>query len=352
MANATTHVIDLRSDTVTHPTPEMRQAMAEAELGDDVYGEDPTVNRLEALAAKITGKDAGLFVTSGSMGNLVSGLAWCERGTEAIVGDAAHILINEVGSLATLGGVQMRAVPADRRGLPDPGAVAAAIRPSTGFFPRTAMVELENTHNRAGGTALSLSDMRSVADVAHERGVPVHLDGARIFDSAVAQGVVVADLASCADSVTFCLSKGLSCPVGSVVCGTEEFIGKARRMRKLVGGGMRQAGVLAAAGIWALEHMVDRLAEDHANARRLADGLAGMAGIEVRTNPVETNMIYLAPVALGSDAFIAGLRERGVFCGGAYGMVRMVTHYGINAEDIDEALEAIEATIKGGVAAG
>lgn len=351
MANATTHAIDLRSDTVTHPTPEMRRAMAEAELGDDVYSEDPTVNQLEALAAQLTGKEAGLFVTSGSMGNLVSGLAWCERGTEAIVGDTAHILINEVGSLATLGGVQMRAVPTDRRGLPHADAVAAAIRPSSGFFPRTAMVELENTHNRAGGTALSPADMRSVADVAHEHGVPVHLDGARVFDSAVAQSVAVAELVGCVDSLTFCLSKGLSCPVGSVVCGTEEFIGKARRMRKLVGGGMRQAGVLAAAGIWALEHMVERLAEDHANARRLGEGLASISGIDVLTDPVETNMVYLKP-AIGSEAFIAGLRERGVRCGGAYGMVRMVTHYGVNAEDIDEALEAIEATMKGGVAAG
>ena len=352
MTNAATHVIDLRSDTVTQPTPEMRRAMAEAELGDDVYREDPTVNGLEALAAGITGKESGLFVTSGSMGNLVSGLAWCDRGTEAIVGAGAHILINEVGSLATVGGVQMRAVPTDVRGLPDPDAVAAAIRPASGFFPRTAMVELENTHNSAGGTALTVEQMRTVADVAHGRDVPVHLDGARVFDAAVATGTPVAELAACADSLTFCLSKGLGCPVGSVVCGTEEFVAKARRMRKLVGGGMRQAGVLAAAGIWALEHMVDRLAEDHANARRLVDGLRQLPGIEVRAGTVETNMVYLSPVAMTAEAFIAGLRERGVLCGGGYGRVRMVTHYGINAEDVDEALDIIGAMAREGVSAG
>ena len=346
MTNATTHVIDLRSDTVTQPTPEMRRAMAEADLGDDVYREDPTVNRLEVLAAGIMGKEAALFVTSGSMGNLVSGLAWCDRGTEAIIGAGAHILINEMGSLAALGGVQMRAVPADVRGLPDPDAVATAIRPASGFFPRTAMVELENTHNSAGGTALTVEQMRTVADVAHERDVPVHLDGARVFDAAVATGVPASEIAACVDSLTFCLSKGLACPVGSVVCGTEEFIAKARRMRKLVGGGMRQAGVLAAAGIWALEHMVDRLAEDHANARRLADGLRGVPGIKVRIGVVETNMVYLSPAAMSAEAFIAGLRERGVLCGGGYGLVRLVTHYGVNAEDIDEALDVIGAVAR------
>jgi len=346
VTNATTHVIDLRSDTVTQPTPEMRRAMAEADLGDDVYREDPTVNRLEVLAAGIMGKEAALFVTSGSMGNLVSGLAWCDRGTEAIIGAGAHILINEMGSLAALGGVQMRAVPTDVRGLPDPAAVATAIRPTSGFFPRTAMVELENTHNSAGGTALTVEQMRTVADVAHERDVPVHLDGARVFDAAVATGVPASEIAACVDSLTFCLSKGLACPVGSVVCGTEEFIAKARRMRKLVGGGMRQAGVLAAAGIWALEHMVDRLAEDHANARRLADGLRGVPGIKVRIGVVETNMVYLSPAAMSAEAFIAGLRERGVLCGGGYGLVRLVTHYGVNAEDIDEALDVIGAVAR------
>ena len=348
----TTKPIDLRSDTVTQPPPEMRQAMADAELGDDVYGEDPSINRLEALAAELTGKEAGMYVSSGTMGNLVAGLAWCERGSEAIVGDAAHLLINEVASLAFVGGVQLRAVASDARGMPRPEAVEAAIRPTAGMFPRTAMVEIENTHNRGGGAAFTAEEMRSVADVAHGHGLPVHLDGARIFNATVALGVPVADLAAPVDSLTFCLSKGLSCPVGSVVCGSAEFIAKARRMRKIVGGGTRQGGVLAAAGLWALEHMVERLAEDHANARRLGQGLASIAGVGGVTDPVETNMVYLSPQTMSAEEFVAALRERGVLCGGGYGRVRLVTHYGVNAEDVDEALDVIESVARGAVSAG
>ena len=339
MSVNTTKPIDLRSDTVTQPPPEMRRAMAEAELGDDVYGEDPSINRLETLAAQLTGKEAGLYVSSGTMGNLVAGLAWCERGSEAIVGDSAHLLINEVASLAFVGGVQLR-------------AVAAAIRPTAGMFPRTAMVEVENTHNRGGGAAFTAEEMRSVADVARHHGLPVHLDGARIFNAAAALGAPVADLAAPVDSLTFCLSKGLSCPVGSVVCGSAEFIAKARRMRKIVGGGTRQGGVLAAAGVWALEHMVERLAEDHANARRLGRGLASIPGVAGVTDPVETNMVYLSPQTMSAEEFVAALRERGVLCGGGYGRVRLVTHYGVNAEDVDEALDVIEAAARGAVSAG
>ena len=352
MSADTTKSIDLRSDTVTQPTPEMRRAMADADLGDDVYGEDPSINRLEALAAQLTGKEAGLYVSSGTMGNLVAGLVWCEQGSEAIVGDSAHLLINEVASLAFVGGVQLRAVASDARGLPLPDAVAAAIRPTAGMFPRTSMVEIENTHNRGGGAVFSAAETRSVADVAHHHGLPVHLDGARIFNAAVALGVPVTDLTAPVDSLTFCLSKGLSCPVGSVVCGSADFIAKARRMRKIVGGGMRQGGVLAAAGAWALEHMVERLAEDHANARRLGEGLASIASIGDVTDPVETNMVYLSPLGMSAEEFVAALRERGVLCGGAYGRVRMVTHYGINAEDVDEALDVIEAVARGAVSAG
>lgn len=348
----TTDPIDLRSDTVTLPSPEMRQAMAAAEVGDDVYREDPSINLLEERAAAVTGKEAALYVASGSMGNLVSGLSWCARGDEAIVGRMDHILMNEVGSLGTFGGVQIRAVETDQRGFLLPAAVERAIRPPRGFFPRTAMVNVENTQNRGGGAAFTSDEIKSVADVAHAHGVHVHMDGARIFNAAVTTGESVADLAANADSVTFCLSKGLGCPVGSVVCGSSDFIDRARHHRKMLGGGMRQGGVLAAAGLYALDHMVERLAEDHANARRLADGLRHVDGIRVIYDDTPSNMVYMRPVGMPPADFIARLRERGVLCGGQEDWVRMVTHYGINAEDIDEALEAIASAVKSSVAAG
>jgi threonine aldolase len=339
-------VIDLRSDTVTQPTPAMRQAMAEAELGDDVYGEDPTVNRLEEEAARIMGKEAALLVVSGSMGNLVSALAWCNRGDEAIVGEDAHILINELGSVTALGGVQMRSVPTDRRGMLEAGGVQATIRPASGFFPRTALVCLENTHNRGNGAAFSVGEMRVVADLAHRRDIPVHIDGARLFNASVALGVPPAELAGVADSLSFCLSKGLSCPVGSVVCGSAAFIARARRVRKLLGGGMRQAGVIAAAGVVALESMVERLAEDHANAQRLAQGLARLPGFDVDPAHIETNIVYANVTGAAPAGLVSALRERGVLANGMDNWVRFVTHYGINAEDVDEALDGIEATMK------
>ena len=339
-------IIDLRSDTVTQPTPAMRQAMAEAELGDDVYGEDPTVNRLEQVAAELMGKEAGLLVASGSMGNLVSSLSWCERGTEAIVGHNAHILINEMGALSALGGIQLRAVPTSPRGLPDPQAVGSALRPVSGFFPRTAMVELENTHNRSNGAALAANEMQTVAEVAQQRGIPVHLDGARIFNASVALGVPVHTLTSAADSVTFCLSKGLSCPIGSVVCGSKEFVLGARRIRKLLGGGMRQAGVIAAAGLVALETMISRLSEDHANAQRLAQGLAGMPGLALDPCEVETNIVYVTLTDTTASNLVWHLRNRGVLASGMDDWVRFVTHYGIAPNDVEAALEAIEASIR------
>ena len=269
----------------------MRRAMAEAELGDDVYGEDPTINRLEETAAARLGKEAGLFVVSGSMGNLVSALSWCNRGDEAIMGADAHLLVNEMGAIAAFGGVQMRPIPNDHRGLMTPEAIEATISPR-GLFPRTALLCLENTHNRGNGAAFTVEQLRPVVEVARAHGMAVHMDGARIFNASVALGVPAAELASVADSVTFCLSKGLSCPVGSVVCGSREFVARARHMRKMVGGGMRQAGVLAAAGLVALDTMVDRLAEDHANAKRLAAGLACLPGIVIDPSHVETNIVY------------------------------------------------------------
>ncbi len=340
-------VVDLRSDTVTLPTAEMRRAMYEAELGDDVYGEDPTVNRLEAMAAERTGKEAAVLVASGTMGNLVCGLTHCGRGDEMIVGDTAHIYLNEQGGVAGLGGVQVRTIATDARGMLDPRRVEAAIRPHGLQPPRTALVCMENTHNRGSGAAFTANEMAGVTEVAHAHGASVHLDGARIFNAAVALGVPVAELAAQADSLSFCLSKGLSCPVGSVVCGSESFIKRARRTREMVGGGMRQAGVIAAAGIVALETMMDRLAEDHANAQQLAQGLAMIPGLSIEPSRIQTNIVYVDLLDTTAPELSAALRARGVLANGMGNWLRFVTHYGITAEDIELALEAIEAAING-----
>src|SRR5215472_48552 len=271
-------VIDLRSDTLTMPTPEMRRAMAEAELGDDVFREDPTVNRLQEMAAERMGKEAALLVTSGTQGNLVGILSHTQRGDEIIVGDQSHVFHYEVAGAAVVGSLQLRTVR-NIDGMLDPAEVEAAIRPQDVHAPRTGVVCLENTHNRNGGAPLSASHTKAVADVAHRHGVLVHLDGARVFNAAVALDVDVRELTAPVDSVTFCLSKGLAAPVGSVLCGSKDYVETARKYRKMLGGGMREAGIIAAAGIVALTTMVDRLAEDHANARLIADRLAEIPGI-------------------------------------------------------------------------
>ena len=277
-------VIDLRSDTVTHPTDAMRRAMAAAPLGDDVFGDDPTVNELETRAAALLGKEAGLFVASGTMGNLVSLVAHLPRGYEAIAGETTHTVIDEAGGHAVVAGATIRALPERADGTMDPQRIADAWRdPEDLHEPITGLVILENTHAHSGGRPLTLEYTRTVAAIAHERGVPLHVDGARFFNAVVALGVPAAELAAPADTLTFCLSKGLSTPIGSVVVGSKAFIARARRARKLVGGGMRQVGVLAAAGLVALSDGPDgtiaRLAEDHANARRLATGLAALDGV-------------------------------------------------------------------------
>jgi threonine aldolase len=338
-------VIDLRSDTLTQPTTEMRKAMAEAEVGDDVYLEDPTVNKLEALAAARLGKEAGLFVTSGSMGNLVAGLAWCDRGDEAYMGVDAHLLVNEMGAIANFGGVLMRPISNDARGMIDADEFEATVSPSTGYFPRPALLTLENTHNRGNGAAFSVAQMQPAVDVARAHDMAIHIDGARIWNAAVALGVPVADLASVADSVSFCLSKGLSCPVGSVVVGDREFIDRARRVRKALGGGMRQAGIIAAAGLVALDSMVDRLADDHANAQQLAKGLAALPGIEVDPATIETNIVYMELGDADGGEVSAALKARGVLANGRFNWVRFVTRNGISSEDIDEALDVIAAVV-------
>jgi threonine aldolase len=335
-------IIDLRSDTVTQPTEAMRRAMRDAELGDDVFEDDPTVKRLEEMAAWLLGKEAALFMPSGTMANLVAVLTHCRRGDEVIVGDESHILHYEVGGASALGGVLLRAVPNDRRGRLRAEDVAAVIRPVDIHFPRTALLCLENTHNRCGGTALAPDDLAPVVALARRHGIPVHLDGARIFNAAVALGVPAAELARDVDSVMFCLSKGLSAPVGSLLCGPRAFIARARRVRKMLGGGMRQVGVVAAAGIVALETMIDRLAEDHANARYLAERLAELPGVEIDPAAVETNIVVFTLRAGTADELLPRLAQVGVLATN-FGprRIRLVTHHGIERRHIDEAVARI-----------
>jgi threonine aldolase len=350
-------VIDLRSDTVTKPSSEMRRAMAEAEVGDDVFGDDPTVNALEERAAELLGKEAAVFVASGTMGNLVSQLAHLSRGQETIAGREHHVVVHEAAGHAVIVGTSIRTLSERADGTLDPAEVADAFRdPTDPHEPITGLIALENTHAQSMAQPLTPAYTATIAAIAHERGIPLHIDGARIWNAAVALGVSGRELAAPADSVTFCLSKGLACPVGSVVVGGREFIARARRARKLVGGGMRQAGILAAAGLVALRDgdagMIDRLAEDHANARRLAEGLAGLDGITSpggilqptagRLDPdrVRTNFVVFR-VDRDRAAFLAALQARGILMiEFPHGTIRAVTHYGISAGDIDRTIAA------------
>ena len=338
--------VDLRSDTVTHPTPEMRRAMADAEGGDDVFGDDPTLNRLEAIAAKRMGKEAAGFVASGTMGNLVSVLSHAGRGDEIILGNKAHIFRSEAGGASVLGGVSFHTIPNDSRGMLDPDDVVAAFRPNDVHQPRTAVVALENTQNACGGAVLTPEDTKAIADIAHDRDTPLHIDGARIFNAAVALEAPVAELAKDADSITFCLSKGLSCPIGSIICGSEDFISEARRWRKIVGGSMRQVGIVAAAGIVAMDSMVDRLAEDHANARKLATGLKDIPGVTIDPESLPTNLVFFDLDHPDRAGLARRLNERGIKGGSPARRWRYVTHYGITSDDIDYALDVIDSTIR------
>ncbi len=341
-------MIDLRSDTVTQPTAAMREAMYRAEVGDDVYGEDPTVNRLEEMAAERLGKEAALYLLSGTMGNLVGILSQTRRGDEAIVGEYSHIFLNEAGGAAALGGVQLYPI-ATRRGTMDPATVEASIRATNNVhFPRSALVCMENTANKDGGAVVPIDNMNAVAAVAHRHGLRMHLDGARLFNAAVALGVPASTVVEQIDSVTFCLSKGLGCPVGSILAGSADQITEARRWRKMIGGSLRQTGVVAAAGVVALEEMVDRLADDHRNARRLAEGLAQLPGISINPEEVETNILFLDvdETRIDPKRFVAGLAERGVKIGSPYGpRIRIVTHYQFRAEDVDTVLRAAEQSL-------
>ena len=330
-------IVDLRSDTVTLPTREMRDAMYKAEVGDDVYREDPTVTALEELGADMLGKEAGLFVTSGTMGNQLAAMAHTKKSDEIICESESHIYCYEVAGLACLSGAQSRPLAGDR-GILTAGRIRGAIRPGGDVhIPDTGLICLENTHNRAGGTCYPLAELEAIRAVADEYRIPVHMDGARIFNAAVAQGVSAGEIARHADSVQFCLSKGLAAPVGSLLVGSRDFVETARRYRKMLGGGLRQAGILAAAGIVALTGMVDRLAEDHANARTLGEALANLDYC-IDLGTVQTNLVIfdVAPLGLTAAAFVERLAASGVKAGasGEY-RVRLVTHYGIERSDID-----------------
>lgn len=343
-------IIDLRSDTVTLPTPAMRDALYDAELGDDVYGEDPSTNRLQEMAAERVGMEAALLVPSGTMGNLICALTHCARGEEAILGDMSHMFLNEAGGMAAVGGIHPRIVPNKDDGTLAVSDIESAIRGDNIHFPRTRLICLENTHNRCTGAPLASEYMDSVAALARRYGLKVHLDGARIFNAAVAQGVDVKELTRSVDSMIFCLSKGLSAPVGSMVCGPQAFINQALRYRKVLGGGMRQTGVIATAGSIALEQMVDRLAEDHANARCLAEGIARIPGLVIEVAKIKTNIVYFDLVndRLTGDEFVAQLEKRGIrLLPTAPSRFRMVTHYGVEAEHIEAALAAMGEVMKG-----
>ena len=346
-------MIDLRSDTVTQPTPAMRQAMVQAEVGDDVYGEDPTVNRLQEIAADMLGKEAGLFVTSGTMGNLSAILAHCNRGDEVILGNKAHTFLFEAGGISALGGVHSCQLPNQPDGRLLLEDIQAAIRPDDPHDPITRLIALENTHNRCGGVALSASYTRSVGELARQHSLSVHLDGARLFNAAASQGVSARELAEPVDSVTICLSKGLCAPVGSVLCGTKEFIHRAHRIRKQLGGGMRQAGILAAAGIVALQTMVERLPEDHARARRLAECLREIPGLELMPGTPQTNMVFVglsAGVPLTADQLERRLDEHGVKVGAvAARQLRLVVHYWIDDLAVERAVAAFNQVLGGAV---
>lgn len=339
--------IDLRSDTVTRPTDEMRRAMATARVGDDVYGEDPTVRELEEMGARMVGKEAALFMASGTMGNQVAILTHTNRGDEIIVDSNAHIFMYEAGAPAVLSGVQVRTIEG-LRGYMTPDQIKSVYRGQDIHAPVSRLFCLENTHNRAGGTVVTPDKVREMAETAHRLGMQVHLDGARIFNAATALAVSASELAGPCDSVMFCLSKGLAAPVGSLLAGTRSFVERARKYRKMLGGGMRQVGILAAAGKVALTEMVGRLAEDHQNARLLAEGLTALPGLHIDLATVQTNIVVIdvSQTGMTPDQFAAALADKGVLAvtfGSSH--VRMVTHKDVSREDVAAAVEIVGAML-------
>lgn len=341
-------LIDLRSDTVTQPTPGMREAIATAVLGDDVYGEDPTINRLQDIVAERLGKEAALFVPSGTMANHISARTHCEHGDEVIIDAGGHSYNFETGGTAALAGVQVHPIQTDA-GIFTPEQMNEVVRPAADHFPRTRMVCIENTHNYGGGTVWSLDQVRAVSDAARKLDLIVHLDGARLFNASVASGTPVSEYAACVDSVSICLSKGLGAPVGSLVAGSRPFIVRAHRFRKMFGGGMRQAGLLAAAGIYALEHHVERLADDHANAKLLGETLSAKDGLRVDVDRIQTNILFLHIERddVDSTALVKTMRDKGVLANAAGSKrLRLVTHLDLSRDAIVEAGERIGEAIK------
>jgi threonine aldolase len=344
-------IIDLRSDTVSQPTPAMRQAMAAAEVGDDVYGEDPSINRLQELSAHLMGKEAGLFIPSGTMGNLIAVLVHCGRGDEVILGTQAHTFLFEAGGISALGGVHSCQIPNQADGTLDLEDIRHAVRPNDPHHPITRLITIENTHNRCGGVPLSASYTQAVSELARDFHLRVHLDGARIFNAAVAQRIPAKDLTAPVDSVTFCLSKGLCAPVGSVLCGSHEFINRAHRIRKQLGGGMRQAGILAAAGIIALETMIERLEQDHQRAKKLANLLGQIPGLQLDPGTPYTNMIFLkinkTLVPYTAAQIADRMSEFGIKLGVTSAFrFRLVTHYWIDDQAIEFTAEKFAEILK------
>ena len=352
-------MIDLRSDTVTLPSDEMRRAILSAKLGDDVFGEDPTVNELETKAAKITGKEAALLVPSGTMGNLVSVLVHCQRGTEIILGDKSHTFMYEAGGISAFGGIHSRQLKNQMDGTINIDDIQTAIRMDNVHFPKTAAITLENTHNICNGAPLFPEYIHEVAKIAHNNNMKLHIDGARIFNASVAQDLDVAKLVIDADSVTFCLSKGLSAPVGSIVCGSEKFVYEARRIRKALGGGMRQAGIIAAAGIYSLNNMQDQIRSDHENAKRLAEGIDQIEGLSIDLENIKTNILYfdiekgtsrcdkLFQQTQNMDIYPFEVNLDSIcFFESRSNHFRLVTHFGITSDDIDKTLSVLQNMVK------
>ena len=341
-------MIDLRSDTVTRPTEDMRKAMYDAEVGDDVHGEDPTVNELQNLAAEITGKESALIVSSGTMGNLVSLLALTNRGEEIILGDQCHVYAWEGAGVPIFGGVSLNVVKNEENGTLDLEEVKNSINPVDDHKPTTSVVSIENTHNQCGGYPVSESYIKDLRDLCDFKKLKIHMDGARLFNAAIALNTEVSNLTKYVDTTTFCLSKGLSCPIGSIICGSEDIILEAKRWRKAIGGGMRQAGVFAAAGIVALNNMTDRLSEDHENAIKIGNGLADIDGIEIDVDYIKTNIIRfsLKDRLSNMDKFKSDLLDNGVMISPSGNTVRMVTHREVSADDIGVVLRAVSKSIK------
>ncbi len=341
--------VDLRSDTVTQPTPEMREAMAEAEVGDDVYRDDPTVNHLEELAAGMLGKEAAIFVPSGTMGNLLALLVHCQRGDEVIVGNQSHIYLNEAGGMAALGGIQPCPVSNQKDGTLSLDDLHASIRSEDVHHPITRLVCLENTQNVCGGIPLTADYTRQISELAHRNNLALHIDGARIFNSAIAQNISVRELVDPADSVMFCLSKGLASPIGSMLVGTQKFIARARHLRKMLGGGMRQVGIIAAAGIISLEKMVKRLADDHIRAKKLADGLRRVKGLVVDSESPYTNMLYVNladGIPFSEQEICEKIKKYGVLVDwAAMRRFRLVTHFWIDDEGIQKTVNAFHEVL-------